>query len=74
MTTRQEVLDKLAAAHREYEQAQVEAEQHRQRRDALVLEATRRGSSRAELSVLLGLTRARVQQLVDRARSASPAP
>lgn len=70
MAPSQAPLDRVFAAHRAYLDAEQEADRLRAERDALVLEATDAGATRATLAAALGLTRGRVQQLVERARTA----
>ena len=65
----QGALDKVSRAHRAYEEALAEAERRRELRDQAVLEATEAGATRAVLGRQLGLTRARIQQIIERGRA-----
>lgn len=67
-TLRQGELDKLVRAHAAYLKALEEAERRKTARDHQVLAATEGGATRAQIAEALGLTRGRVQQIVERAR------
>lgn len=64
----QEDLDKLVDLHRRYEASLEAAEALRIQRDRLVLKLTDDRHTRRQLADALGVTRGRVQQIVDRAR------
>jgi hypothetical protein len=59
---------RLRAANARYAQAQADADVLREDRDALVLAMARAGASLADIGAVLGTTRSRAWQIVDRAR------
>jgi len=62
------LLTRLQAADRRYDTALEHADRLKHERDTLVLRATLAGATRADIAKALGITRARAQQLVERAR------
>jgi DNA-binding transcriptional regulator LsrR (DeoR family) len=66
--TASDPITELREAHAAYEAQLEESEQAKLRRDAAVLAATEAGMTRAQIGAELGVNRARVQQIVDRAR------
>jgi len=62
------LLTRLRDADDDYAKALKRSDELRRRRDDFVLRATLAGATRADIGRTLGITRARAQQLVERAR------
>lgn len=68
MTICQGDLDKLLEVNADHAAAIAAAEKLVRKRNALVLQLTNKGATRADIATALGISRGRVQQMVDTAR------